>query len=212
MRGNENIIFSSGQHGVPKFIAFVQIYRDNAGGARIAEGLQRSLFYSAPTRHHKHKTILFVQVAYGQKCSDSFSLRKVQQIHDGPTPGGPSRFGQFMHFAPIQPAQVCEKQHVLMGRSDEEVAHKIILFRIHAGDASAAATLFAIGSHGQAFDIALIGYRYHHVLIGDEVFDAELAQFVQNLGAPFIPIGILDLEYFLAHFDKDRLFTGKDVS
>jgi hypothetical protein len=63
------------------------------------------------------------------------------------------------------------------------VADEVLVARAHADAALAAAPLRAVGRDRRALDVAGIRDRHRDVFIGDQILDAELALFVDQLRA-----------------------------
>ena len=100
--------------------------------------------------------------------------------------------GQLVHLEPVDLADAREEQQEVVGAGDEEVLDLVFFFEVHAGDADAAALLLAVGGDGQALDVAGLGDRDHHLLLGDQVFDVDLALVRHDLGAAVVVVEALD--------------------
>ena len=83
-----------------------------------------------------------------QHGRDDFALGQRQQVDHRPALGGRAAFGQAPHLHAIDPAEVGEEQHRIVGRGDEQVGDRILVLGRHAGAALAAALLLA--EHRQA--------------------------------------------------------------
>ena len=69
----------------------------------------------------------------------------------------------------------------------------VVVLHVHPGHADAAAALLAVGGERQRLDVAGVGDRDHHLLVGDQVLDVDLALGVGDLGAPLVAVGLGDL-------------------
>ena len=69
----------------------------------------------------------------------------------------------------------------------------VVVLHVHPGDADAAAALLAVGRERQRLDVARVGDRDHHLLVGDQVLDVDLALGVRDLGAALVAVGLGDL-------------------
>ena len=76
-----------------------------------------------------------------------------------------------------------EVQHRRVRRGHEQARDEILLARLHAGAALAAAPLRAIGRERHALDVALVRDGDDHVLALDQVFVVDLAFFLGDHGA-----------------------------
>ena len=84
---------------------------------------------------------------------------------------------------PVGAAAIREDHHVGVRRGHEQVIDDVLFARPHADAALAAAVLRAIGRDRRALDVAGIRDRHRDVFLGDQVFDAELALFLDQLCA-----------------------------
>ena len=71
---------------------------------------------------------------------------------------------------------------------DEQVPHDVLVARLHADEALAAAALLPVLVERRALDVAGAGGRDDDVLVGDEVLDAELAALLDDVGAPGVAV------------------------
>ena len=76
-----------------------------------------------------------------------------------------------------------EEQHRRMGVGDEQPGDEILLARLHAGAALAAAPLRPIGRERHALDVAEVRDGDHHVLALDQVLVLDLAFLLDDDGA-----------------------------
>ena len=85
-----------------------------------------------------------------------------------------------------------------MRRGHEQVLDVVVVLRVHAGHADAAAMLLTVGGERQRLDVAGVRDRDHHLLIGDQVLDVDLALGEGDLGATLVAVLLGDLgELFL---------------
>ncbi len=69
----------------------------------------------------------------------------------------------------------------------------VVVLHVHPGHADAAAALLPVGGERQRLDVAGVGDRDHHLLVGDQVLDVDLALGVRDLGAALVAVGVGDL-------------------
>ncbi len=67
---------------------------------------------------------------------------------------------------------------------DEQAADEVLVARLHAGAALAAARLAPVGRERHALDVAAVRHGHHHVLAGDEVLVVDAVDGIEDLGAP----------------------------
>ena len=70
---------------------------------------------------------------------------------------------------------------------------EVAVLHVHPGDAAPAALLLAVGRQRQRLDVAGLGDRDHHLLVGDQVLDVDLVLGVADLGAPLVAEALADL-------------------
>ena len=92
-----------------------------------------------------------------------------------------------------------EEQHRDMGVGDEHRGDDIVALGRHAGAATAAATLCAIGRDRHALDVSALRHRDDHVLALDQVLDVGLVLELDDLGATRRGVGVADRDQFLTH-------------
>ncbi len=98
-----------------------------------------------------------------------------------------------------------------MRGGDEQPRHEILLARLHAGAALAAAALRPIGRERHALDIALVRDRDDHVLAMDEVFLFHLVHLLDDLGAARRGEGFLHLGHFVLDDLLDARTRTQDI-
>ena len=97
-----------------------------------------------------------------------------------------------------------------MRRADEQVLDEVAVLDVHAADAAAAAVLLAVGVERQRLDVAGAGDRDHHLLVGDQVLDVDLALGVDDLGAALVAEALADLEQLLLDDREDAQLVAED--
>ena len=84
---------------------------------------------------------------------------------------------------------------------------EIFFLGARADAALAAARLMTIGVRRRALDITGVAYGDQHLRVGDQVFELDLVDLIDNLRAPIVAVSFLDfvqlcgdnrLEFFLA--------------
>ena len=121
---------------------------------------------------------------------DPLALAQRQQVDERAALGGARGLRQLVHLQPVDLAAVGEEQQVVVRRGDEQVLDVVVVLHVHAGDADAAAALLAVGRQRQRLDVAGVGDRDHHLLVGDQVLDVDLALGVRDLGAALVAVAL----------------------
>jgi hypothetical protein len=98
-----------------------------------------------------------------------------------------------------------------VGGGDEQVLDVVVFLHVHAGDADPAPALLAVGRQRQRLDVARVGDRDHHLLVGDQVLDVDLALGVDDLGPPLVAVGLGDLRQFLLDQGQDPRLVAEDL-
>ena len=73
-----------------------------------------------------------------------------------------------------------------MRGAHEQVLDEVAFLHFHPGHAAPAALLLAVGGQRQGLDVAALGDRYHHLLVGDQVLDVDLVLGVGDLRAALV--------------------------
>ena len=112
---------------------------------------------------------------HGEQRRDLLALLHRDEVGDRLALAAGADVGNLVDLQPVGAAAVREDHDVGVRRGDEEVADEVLLARAHADAPLAAAALRAVGRDRRALDVAGVGDRDRHVLVGDQVLDAELA-------------------------------------
>ena len=97
---------------------------------------------------------------------------------------------QLVHLQPVDLADGGEEEDVVVRRGDEQVLDVVLVLQVHPHHADAAAALLAVRGHRQALDVARPRDRDHHVLLGDQVLELELALGGDDLGAAVVVLAV----------------------
>ena len=98
-----------------------------------------------------------------------------------------------------------------MRRAHEEVLDVVAVLHVHAGHADPAAPLLAVGGQRQRLDVAALGDRDHHLLVGDQVLHVELA-LMGDLGPPLVAVGVGDLLELVLDEAHHPAFVSEDLA
>ena len=172
-------------------VAFLDTHRDDAAGARIAERAQLGLLDHAAARAHDDELVLF-ELLHGQQRGDPLAFLHRHQVGDRLAAAIWPDVRNLVHLQPVGTAAVREDHDVGMRRGDEEMADEILFARAHADAALAAAALIAVVGDRRALDVAGVADGDRHVLFGDQILDAELALFGEDLGPALVAVLLLD--------------------
>ncbi len=83
---------------------------------------------------------------------------------------------------------------------------EVAVLHVHAGHAATAALLLAVGGQRERLDVAGLGDRDHHLLVGDQVLDVDFVLGVADLGAALVAEALGDLgELLLDHAEHAGL-------
>ncbi len=196
MAGKKDHLLAVGELHADQFVLGVQIDGNDPGRPRIAEFRELGLLHRAVARGEKDVAAGLFQIARGDKRGEVLVLLEFHQAGDGPAARGCSSFGNFVDLQPINAALGAEQQNVTVRRGDEEMLEEILFARTCADAALSAARLMAIDVHRGALDIAGVADGDGHVGIGDQVFDLDLVNGVDDLRAPRIAEFLLNLLQF----------------
>ena len=156
---------------------------------------------------HENVTADFFEIASGDESGKFFVFLEFHQAGNGFAARGGGGFRQFINFQPVDAAFGSENQNITVRGSDEEMLDEIFFLGARADAAFAAAGLVAIGVGGSALDVAGMADGDEHVGVGDEIFELDLVDLVDDLRAAIVAVGFVDfaelggddlLELFLA--------------
>src|ERR1700722_5661562 len=119
---------------------------------------------------------------------------------------GGADVGNFVDLEPVDAAGVGENKNVGVSGGDEEMLDEILVARLHAGAAGAAAALHAVSGNRSALEVAAVAYGDCYLLVGDQVFEHDLGGFVFNAGAALVPVELFDFFEFLDNHAAQLLF------
>ncbi len=77
--------------------------------------------------------------------------------------------------------------------------------------ADPAAALLAVGRQRQRLDVAGVGDRDHHLLVGDQILDVDLALGVGDLGTALVAVGLGDLGQLVLDQPVDPFLVAEDL-
>src|ERR1700691_724448 len=149
-------------------------------------------------------------MTHDQHGAHGFAGLQRYQVADVFALAGGADAGNFVDLEPVDAAGVGENQNVGVSGGDEQMLDEILVTRLHAGAAGAAAALHAVSGDGGALEIAAVAYGDCYLLVGDQVFEHDLGSFVFNAGAALVAV---ELSYFFELFDDDGaqlLFRAED--
>ncbi len=101
--------------------------------------------------------------------------------------------GDLVDLEPVDAAGVGEAEQVGVGGIDDELGDEVFVAGLHADAAGAAAALLAVGGEGGALEVAGVGDGDGDLLLGDEVFEAELGGFIEDAGAAGVAVAVADV-------------------
>ena len=73
---------------------------------------------------------------------------------------------------------------------------EILVARLHAGAAGAAAPLHAVSGNRRALEVARMAYGDRDLLVGDQVFELNFGGLVVDLGAALVAVLFFDFFQF----------------
>ena len=97
-----------------------------------------------------------------------------------------------------------------MRRAHEEVLDVVAVLHVHPGHAAPAALLRAVGRQRQRLDVAGLRDRDDHLLLGDQVLDADLVLGVGDDRPPLVAEAVGDLPQLLDDDREDARLVAED--
>ena len=207
-----------GQRRADQVVALVQVDRDDAGLARVAELVERRLLHRAQRGRHEDVVVggEAAELA-GQRQHHGDLLARLQREHvdDRLAAAGASALRHLPDLQPVDAAAVAEAQHPVVRVGDEELVDPVVFLGLRGLLAAAAALLRAVLGQRLALDVAAVAERDHHVGRGDQVLGAQLLHVVLDGGAARAQLRLAELGAQRAQLvDDDRgdpLGTRQDV-
>src|SRR5690606_15027464 len=119
---------------------------------------------------------------------DALTLFEADEVDDGAPLGVRRRLRHLVHLAHVDLAQVAEEEDVRVRAGDEQLADPVVVLRLHATPALAAALLRLVGVGGGALDVTRVRDGHDHVLGGDQVLDGDLRLVLLDGGAALLAV------------------------
>src|SRR5438067_329572 len=116
------------------------------------------------------------EVAHRHARGDRLALAEREEVDHRLPLRLPPAFRDLVHLEPVDLAERGEEQQKGVGRRDEQVRDDVLLLRLHARHALAAAPLAPIGLDVSPLDVARARDCDDHLLVGEQVLDRELGR------------------------------------
>ena len=99
-----------------------------------------------PLLRAQHDVVVgaLVEAAHRQRRAHALALGELEHVHERLAARGASELRQLVDLQPVHAAAGGEEQDVGVGRGDEEALDEVLLARLHALHALAAAALRAV--------------------------------------------------------------------
>ncbi len=114
------------------------------------------------------------------------SWREREQIDDRAALGLARAERQLVHLQPVDLPARREEEDVVVRRGHEQVLDVVLVLQVHPHHADATPPLLAVRRDRETLDVAGAGDRDHHVLLGDQVLELELALGGHDLGPAIV--------------------------
>ena len=207
--GHDQLVLTGGDLGPGQAVALVHAHRQQTALADVGVGLDGSTLDDALTGNHNQIT-LGVFGGHAQHAGDLLAVLQRQQVHDVGAAGGAAALVDLVALQPVNSALVGDKQHEVVGGTDEQLLHKVFVLVGQTGDTAAAALLHLVGVLGLALDVALVGEGEDALLHRDQILDVHLAGHMRDLGAAVVAVFVLENGQLLFHDGIDLLIAGQD--
>ena len=209
-RDHQDVVVAGGAAHGDELVLVADVDRDDAVGVdRRVVGAELGLLDDPVARREDEEAALGV-VARREHRLDALALAQRQDVDERAAARGARGLGQVVDARAVDLAAVGEEQQVVVRRADEEVLDEVAVLHVHAHDAAAAAVLLAVGVQRQRLDVAGVGDRDHHLLVGDQVLDVDVALGVDDLGAALVAEALADLEQLLLDDREHAQLVAED--
>ena len=197
VRGQEHDLLAVGEIGCDQFVALLDADGVDAVRAHVGEVLELGLFHQAVAGGEENVLARLFEIADGEHGANRLARLQADQVADVLAFAGSADVGNFVHLQPVDASGVGEDQNVGVRGIDEEMLDEILVARLHAGAARAAAALHAVGGDRRALHVAAVADRDGDLLVGDQVFEMDFGGFVFDHRAAFVAVLFL---YFFQFF------------
>ena len=158
----------------------------------LEKSLSGGLLDGAVAGGEEDVLVVLLEVADGEDGDDFFAGLEVDERGHGLALAGGADVGDFVDFDPVDAAGVGEAEQIGVGGIDDELGDEVLFAGLHAEAPGAAATLLAVDGDGRALEVAGVGDGDGDLLVGDEVFEAELGGLVEDGGAAGVAVLVAD--------------------
>src|SRR5262245_56854317 len=203
VRGQEDLLRAVSQLHSHQLVSFVDAHGDDAVRADVGEFGELRLLDHALAGDH-HGVAAFGEFADRNHAGDPLGRRQTDQVDYRLAAAGRRGVGDLMDFQFIDLPLMGEDHQVAVGRGDEDVRDDVLRPRAHALAPGPAAPLRAVCRQRSALDIARMGQRDHHVLVGDQVFERQLDAAIDDLRAAFVGVFLLNRAQLLEDHSPQR--------
>src|SRR6516225_6052801 len=192
MAREEDHLLAVGELGANEFVLGLEVDRDNARRTRVGKFGQRGFFHRAELRGHEDVAPFFLELLGGDERGQLFVFLELHEVGDGFAARGRRGFRKLVNLQPVNAALRSKQENVAVRRGNEEVLDKVLFAGLRADAPFAPAGLVAVDLDRRALDVASVAHGNEHVGIGDQVFELDLVDLVDDLSAPVISIGLVN--------------------
>src|SRR5690606_35362920 len=213
-RGEHQIRVAVGLDNADETVVVVDVDGDDAGRARIREGVQVGLLDDAPARAHHDEALAFTlrEVLHAKQRRNALPFGHAHEVRDRFAAAVTADLRDVVHAQPVAAPAVAEDQDVGVRVGHEQVTHDVLVARLHADQALAAAALLPVLVERRPLDVAGIRRRDHDVFVGDEILDAEVAAILDDVGPARVAELLLHLPQFVDDDLHQQLVVRQDLA
>ena len=210
VREKHDVVLAIRDRGADQKIAWIEIHRNDSGGASVAKITERGLLDGSSSGRHKH-IVLVIERFDRQHDRNLLAVHKGKTINDRASTGCARALRDLVDLHPVNPAAIREAQQRVMGVGDEELVDPVVLPGSGRLSPAAPTPLGAILRERLALDIATVRDRHHHIGRGDEVLNPEFSGVGLNGRAPGITKLAPDIVKLVGNDGSDALSPGENV-
>jgi hypothetical protein len=171
---------------------------------------KRRLLHGAAAGRHED-VVVFVELPDRQHCRDLLAFHQREQIHDGFAARVARAFRHLIDLEPVNAAATGEAQDVIVRVGDEQLIDEIVFLHCSCLLAATATALRAVIGERLALEVAAVRQRHDHVLLRDQVLDAEILRMHDDFGTTAIRELVADLAQLVGNDPVDAFRAGQDV-
>ena len=198
-RRQDDLLGPVGQLGVDQFVTLLQADRDDAAGTHVDVCFQRRLL-DDPFLRCEHQVVGAADLLDRDRLDHLLALLQLrQEVDDRLALGVPAADRQLPCLEHVNASEIRDEHQLVVRQGDEHVGDVVLLLRLHADEADAAALLLLVRVQRYPLDVPVGRAHDHHVLVRDQVLDIEVERVGHDLRPPFVAVLLPQFQLLALH-------------